>query len=343
MSIREVAARAKVSPATVSRVFTQPDSVAAETRRRVLDVAGELNYTPHPAARSLARGRTGNLGIVVPDMANAYSAVIAKAVQQEARRDGYALFVAGSDELPQDEEQWARAMVSQVDGLLLVSPLMPEAALREVAGQGPLVLVNRLIDGVPAVLTEAEEATGHAVEHLYALGHRTILYLAGPEGYSNSMRLRGYRAACERLDVVPVELGPFQARFAAGVRAADLVLAASATAVVAYNDEVAVGMINRMADRGVRVPEDVSVVGFDDTSLAGMVTPRLTTVRLQMAEAGRAAVRMLLDNVAGGRAIPSSPLPLPGELIIRSSTGPCRTPAHPTAPAVRPEPGGSER
>ena len=230
MSIRDVAARAGVSPATVSRVFTQPDAVAADTRRRVLEVAGELNYAPHPVARSLARGRTGNLGIVVPDMANSFSAMIAKAVQQEARRDGFALFVAGSDELPQDEEQWARAMAPQVDGLLLVSPLMPDAALRELAGQGPLVVVNRLLDGVPAVLTDATEATGHAVEHLHALGHPRIIYLAGPDGYSNDMRLRGYREACARLGVDPVELGPFQARFAAGVRAADLVLAAEATA-----------------------------------------------------------------------------------------------------------------
>ena len=246
MSIREVAARAGVSPATVSRVFTQPDAVAADTRRRVLEVAGELNYVPNPVARSLARGRTGNLGIVVPDMANAFSAVIAKAVQQEARRDGYALFVAGSDELAQDEEQWARAMAPQVDGLLLVSPLMPDAALRELAEQGPVVLVNRSSTVCPAVLTDATEATGHAVEHLHALGHRRIIYLAGPEGYSNSMRLRGYRAACARLGVEPLEMGPFQARFAAGVRAADQVLAAAATAVVAYNDEVAVGVMNRL-------------------------------------------------------------------------------------------------
>ncbi len=132
-------------------------------------------------------------------MANSFSAMIAKAVQQEARRDGFALFVAGSDELPQDEEQWARAMSAQVDGLLLVSPLMPDAALRELAGQGPLVVVNRLLDGVPAVLTDATEATEHAVEHLHALGHRRIIYLAGPDGYSNDMRLRGYRAACARL------------------------------------------------------------------------------------------------------------------------------------------------
>jgi DNA-binding LacI/PurR family transcriptional regulator len=325
MSIREVAARAGVSPATVSRVFTQPDTVAVDTRRRVLDVAGELNYTPNPVARSLARGRTGNLGIVVPDMANAFSAVIAKAVQQEARRDGYALFVAGSDELPHDEEQWARAMAPQVDGLLLVSPLMPEPALHELAGQGPLVLVNRLVDGIPAVLTDATEATEHAVEHLHALGHRRIIYLAGPDGYSNSMRLRGYRAICARLGVAPVELGPFQARFAAGVRAADLALAASATAIVAYNDEVAVGVVNRLADRGVRVPDDVSVVGFDDTSLAGMVTPRLTTVRLPAATAGQVAVRLLVDLLRDRAVAPAAPTALRGELIVRASTGPCRS------------------
>src|SRR4051794_38102325 len=123
MSIRDVAARAGVSPATVSRVFTQPDAVSTETRQRVLAVAEELHYTPHPVARSLARGRSGAIGIVMPDIANAFSAVVTKAVQEEARRDGYALFVSGSDENAQDEERWARALAPQVDGLLLVSSL----------------------------------------------------------------------------------------------------------------------------------------------------------------------------------------------------------------------------
>src|SRR4051794_6603084 len=165
MSIRDVAERAGVSPATVSRVFTRPDSVATDTRNRVIAVAEELRYTPHPVARSLAQRRTGNLGIVVPDIANSFSAVITKAVQQEARRDGYTLFVAGSDEQARDEEQWARALAPQVDGLLLVSPLMPDAALRELAALVPVVLTNRILPDLPAVVTDATEATGHAVEH----------------------------------------------------------------------------------------------------------------------------------------------------------------------------------
>lgn len=322
MSIRDVAARAGVSPATVSRVFTRPEAVSAATRERVLAAADEMRYAPHPVASSLARGRSGAIGIVVPDIANAYSAVVTKAVQEEARRDGYALFVSGSDEQAEDEERWARALAPQVDGLLLVSPLMPDAALRDLAAVVPIVLMNRLIDGIASVGLDATEAVGHAVEHLHALGHRRVVYLSGATGsYSNEIRVHGYRDACERLGIDAIELGPFNARFSAGVRAADLVLAAGATAVLAYNDEVAVGVINRLWDRGVRVPRDLSVIGFDDTSLAEMVTPRLTTVRLPAAATGREAVRILLDVVAGrdaGRRL----LALPAELVIRSSTGP---------------------
>jgi LacI family transcriptional regulator/LacI family repressor for deo operon, udp, cdd, tsx, nupC, and nupG len=323
MSIRDVAARAGVSPATVSRVFTQPGAVAVGTRERVLAAAEEMHYAPHPVARSLARGRTGAIGIVVPDIANAFSAAITKAVQQEARRDGYALFVSGSDEHPQDEELWARAMAPQVDGLLLASPLMSDDALRELAELVPVVLANRLVDGIPAVVTDATEATAHAVEHLHALGHRRIVYLAGPTGsYSNEIRLSAYRATCDLLGMKATELGPFQARFSSGVRAADLVLAGDATAVLAYDDEVAVGVVNRLSDRGVRVPADVSVVGFDDTSLAEMVTPRLTTVRLPAAAAGRQAVRMLLHVIGGRDGNLRTRLALPAELVVRASSGP---------------------
>jgi LacI family transcriptional regulator/LacI family repressor for deo operon, udp, cdd, tsx, nupC, and nupG len=323
MSIRDVAARAGVSAATVSRVFTQPDAVSLDTRQRVMAVAEEMRYTPHPAARSLASRRAGTIGIVVPDIANAFSAVITKAVQEEVRRDGSALFVSGSDERADDEKRWASALAPQVDGLLLVSPLMPDEALRELDATVPVVMIDRLVDGLAAVVADASGAVGHAVEHLQALGHRRIVYLGGPSGsYSNEVRRRGYRETCARLGMDATELGPFSARFSAGVRAADLVLASGATAVVAYNDEVAVGVINRLFDRGVRVPDHVSVVGVDDTSLAEMVTPRLTTVRLPAHAMGRAAVRMLSDVLARPGKARGGPLALPADLIIRLSTGP---------------------
>jgi DNA-binding LacI/PurR family transcriptional regulator len=320
MTIREVATRAGVSTATVSRVFAQPDAVAAETRQRVLTVAEEMGYTPHPVARSLARGRTGNLGIIVPDIANSFSALITKVVQQEAHRAGYSLFVAASDEVAEDEERAARAMAGQVDALLLVSPRMSDAELRELAGLVPLVAFDRLLDDIPVVLLDTTEAAGHAVEHLHALGHRDIVYLAGPPGCSNEMRQRGYRTACERLGLTAHELGPFPARFTAGVRAADLVLATAATAVVAYNDELAVGVLNRAIDRGLGVPHELSVVGFDDTGLAGMVNPRLTTVHLPAAEAGMSATHALLGLLDGRGHPRRSPLRLPAELVVRAST-----------------------
>jgi LacI family transcriptional regulator/LacI family repressor for deo operon, udp, cdd, tsx, nupC, and nupG len=290
-----------------------------------MTVAEELRYAPNPAASSLARGRTGNLGIVVPDIVNSFSAMITKAVHRQARRDGYALFVAGSDEAAQDEGSSARALAQQVDGLLLVAPRMSDESLLVLAGLAPVVVVNRLLDGIPAVLTNAQEATGHAVEHLHALGHRAAVYLAGPDGYANDVRLRGFRDACSRLGIAASESGPFEAWYTAGVRAADLVLASGATAVVAYNDEIAAGVVNRLADRGIDVPGDVSVVGFDDTGLAEMVTPRLTTVRIPATTAGTAAIELLLDLVRGRDGDVRAPREVCGELVVRSSTGPART------------------
>lgn len=325
MSIRDVAGLAGVSPATVSRVFTRPETVAEETRKRVLAAADELRYVPNPVARSLAQRRTGSIGIVVPDIANSFSAVITKAVQHGARREGYALFVSQSEELVADEMQAARAMAAQVDGLLLLSPRMPDEALRELAETTPLVMTNRVLDGIPTVLNATGEASGHAVEHLYALGHRSLAYLAGPDGYSNRVRVTAFRETCERLGLEAVELGPFHARFSAGVRAGDLVLATPATGVLAYNDEVAVGVLNRLADRGVRVPDDLSVVGFDDTNLAEMVVPRLTTVRVGAAAAGVAAVGLLLDLISGRERRGSAPVTISSELVVRSSTGPAPT------------------
>ena len=200
MTIRDVAARAGVSAATVSRVFSRPESVTLETRRRVLTAAEHLRYTPHPVARSLARGDTGNLGLVVPDIAVAFCAVVTKAVSQRARRDGYALFVADSDEpstgLTVDDLRSAHAMAKQVDGLLLLSPTAPDDDLRALAATVPLVVINRELAEVPTVLMPSADGAVSAVEHLHALGHRRLAYLAGPDNYSNHIRTAAFTRTC---------------------------------------------------------------------------------------------------------------------------------------------------
>lgn len=329
-TIRTVAEHAGVSPSTVSRVFLQPEIVAEDARRRVLASAAALGYNPNPVARSLRMGRTGNLGLVVPDIANPFFPPIIKAVQLQARRHDLAVFVADSDEHVDDELALARAMAKQVDGLILASPRVGEDHLREILKGTPLVVINRRVEGIPAVLTPPEEGLGQAVEHLVALGHGEILYLAGPEGaYSNTQRRKALQQACRRHDVRLAELGPFQPTFASGVRAADLVLAKGSVAVVAYNDQVALGLMVRLADRGIKVGTDVSVIGIDDTWLAQMASPPLTSVRVPAASAGAAAVRLLID-LAAGRDVASTPVELATELIVRSSTA---APPRPAATA----------
>jgi DNA-binding LacI/PurR family transcriptional regulator len=319
-TIRTVAAHAGVSPATVSRVFLRPEIVAQDARRRVLAAAETLGYQPNPVARSLRSGRTGNLGLVVPDIANPFFAPVIKAVQRQARRHDMALFVADSDEHVDDELALARAMAKQVDGLILASPRVAENHLREILQGTPVVVINRRLDGIPAVLTPPDEGLTQAVDHLIALGHREVVYLEGPrEAYSDAQRRRALQSACLQRDIPLAELGPFAPHYESGVRAADLVLAHGTSAVIAYNDQVALGLMARLTERGCRVGPDVSVVGIDDTWIAQLANPPLTTVRVPADAAGAAAVRLLLD-LAAGRDVAGAPVELATELIVRSST-----------------------
>ncbi|MGY1692701.1 LacI family DNA-binding transcriptional regulator [Geodermatophilus sp. SYSU D01105] len=320
-NIRMVAAHAGVSPSTVSRAFARPEVVAEEARRRVFAAAAELGYQPNPVARSLAMGRTGNLGVIVPDIANPFFTPLIKEVQREARRAGRSLFVADSDEHVRQELEVALAMARQVDGLVLASSRLPEDDVRAVAALTPVVTVSRVVDGVPAVATPGDQGIGQAVEHLVALGHRRLAYLGGPEeSYVTPERHRALHTAAGRCGLEVVDLGHFQPRFEPGVHAADLVLAEDVTAVLAYNDQIALGVVNRLTERGVRVPEQMSVVGIDDTWIAALTRPALTSVRVPVAQAGAAAVRMLAEPAPeDGEPTRES---LATELIVRASTGP---------------------
>jgi hypothetical protein len=232
------------------------------------------------------------------------------------------LFVVDCDDpvvrISTDEVRPAQAMAKQVDGLLLLSPTMSDDDLRALSEEVPLAVINRGLDGIPAVLMPVADGAVAAVEHLQALGHRRLAYLGGPDNYSNRARVNAFTRTCRRLGVDSVVMGPFDPTFAGGVRAADLVLAAGQTGVLAYNDDIAAGVVGRRADRDVPVPGRLSIVGFDDSVLASMVNPRLTTVRLAMSDTGVVAVRLLLALVRG--APPGSgPVDLPAELAHRAA------------------------
>ena len=214
-------------------------------------------------------------------------------------------------------------MAKQVDGVIAVSARMSDRALAEVAELTTLVLVNRKAGDVPAILLDMGGGMRQAIEHLHALGHRRCVYLNGPRAsWSNRQRRTALRATAKRLGIATTELGPFEPSYEAGVHAADLALAEGPTAIVAYNDLMALGVVARLGGRGVVVPGDVSVVGFDDIHFAGMASPPLTTVAVPAAAAGRVAVDLLLDTIGHEPAGEREDYQLKTELRVRASTGP---------------------
>ena len=322
-TIHDVAEAAGSSISTVSRAFHMPELVRPQTRERVLEVAADLGYTPNRAARGLITGRTGNLGLIVPDIANPFFPALVKAAQERARARDYSVFLADTEEDPDAEAQLIRAMAKQVDGVIACSSRMTESRLREVAALTSLVLVNRRSPGVPSVSMDMAGGLEQAVDHLYALGHRHCAYLAGPrQSWSNRQRQKALRAAAERLGMEATELGPFEPSYEGGQRAADQALAEEPTAILAFNDLMALGVLARLADRGVHVPRDVSVVGFDDIQMAVIASPPLTTVSAPTAAAGRAAVDLLLGPGAGRSGDGRQAREIKTELRIRGSTGP---------------------
>jgi len=323
-TIRDVARLAGVSPSTVSRALSMPEMVNEATRARVATAVDQLRYQPNRAARGLITGRTGNVGLVVPDLANPFFAGVAKGVQARARRDDVAVFVADTDEEPAVEAGLFRALAKQVDGLVLCSPRSSAHDLAAIAQDTNVVLINRRVQGIAGLIFDDEDAMRQALAHLAALGHRRIAWVAGPESsWSSRHRELGLRAAAEARGVELIAVGSFAPTYEGGVAAADQVVATAATAVVTYNDLMAIGLLARLHARGISVPDDLSVLGVDDIEMSRMAIPALTTVRLPKQRIGQIAVEILLGLIMMPESLP--PIlrqnALPGELIVRSSTG----------------------
>jgi LacI family transcriptional regulator len=332
VTIHDVARRAQVSPSTVSRALSASHLVRVSTRDRVLAAAKELGYQPNPAARSLITGRTGNIGIIVPDLNNPFYTGVLRGVQSRARQSGYAVFFADGEEDPVAEESLVRTMARQVDGIVMCAPFASDTQLRALAGVTSLALLNRRLRDVPAVLMDSASGMRQVVDHLAALGHRRCAYLNGPNNaWSNRERRRGLRTAAARAKLDVIEFGPFEPKFEGGVQAADLALADGVTAIIAYNDLMALGVLSRLADRGVAVPHEMSVVGFDNLLYTAVCAPPLTTVAMPMEAGGRVAVDLLLAGAHDG-AGPYRELST--NLIVRATTGSATShPDHPTPAA----------
>ena len=260
--------------------------------------------------------------MIVPDLGNPYFHGVLQGAQARAREADYAVFVADGQESATEEETLIAAMTKQVDGIVLCSSRLSPAKLAALGATPTLVLLNRRVPGLPAVIVDSAGGMRQAMRHLASIGHRRCAFVSGPRhSWSNRQRLRGLRAAAATCGAEVVTIGPVAPQFSSGIAAAEQVLRTGATAVLAYNDLVAVGILRRLAEIGVDVPGELSVVGFDDIPLAAMVTPPLTTVAVPTRLAGEAAVEALLARLdPGADPPPSQVCTLPARLIVRSST-----------------------
>lgn len=324
--MQQIADAAGVSVTTVSHALSGKRPVNPQTAARIHRLIDQFQYVPDAGARRLQSGRSRTIGLAVPDISHWYFGRIARGVEDAANEADHGLVVTSTSNADPRREARCFTMLTTraIDGLVYASSRSTAEIeqLARAARTAPLVLSDENIDSldVPSVSTTVYEGARDAVTLLKTLGHERIVAIAGYQGLPST--LERTRALHE---VFPGSLtfhGDFE--LASGYRIATELLAADVrfTAIFAHNDYMAIGAMQRLQEAGWRVPEDVSIIGFDDTDSATMVTPTLTTVRKDMVEVGRRSGLLLLEQLAGTPGSAQSSVLLPTELVVRGSTGP---------------------
>ena len=331
VTIRDVARLAEVHPGTVSRALNEQTRalVNGATADRVLRAAQTLGYRPNPIARGLKTNRSYTIGVLIPDITNPLFPPILRGIEDRLDDAGYTLLIVNTDNDGERERTHFEAMEArQVDGFISATARLDLELLAEVAAGGtPLVLVNRsLEDGsLPAVMVNDRKGIRLAVEHVAKLGHERIGHVAGPQNVSTGhRRYLGFLEAMRSLGLDPAEVDvSFSRAFTEdeGARVCAELLAAvpETTAIVASNDRLAIGCYDAIEQRGLRCPQDISIVGFNDMPLVERIRPPLSTVRVPQREIGTVAADLLLAQLADG-ARTAQEILLEPMLIVRDST-----------------------
>ena len=321
---------AGVSTATVSRAMTSPRKLTPETLARVEDAVRRTGYTPNLAARSLRARRTMLVLVVVPDIANPFFADVLLGIDEALSRHGYGLLIGNLGHAGRKERHLLQVVqAGQVDGVILLNGHVLRDGKRTLLHADiPVVAVCEAIPGAdfPQVDVRNREASASAVGHLAALGHRRIAYLGGPPGnILEQARQAGFRDGLAAAGIAAGAFYPGDFTFEAGRAAAASMLARARrpTALFAANDEMAIGFLRAVREAGLRVPDDISIVGFDGIGFSDYVEPLLTTFRQPRRELGRIGAELLLCSLAG-RPVPPGErcVSLPVEILARASTGP---------------------
>jgi len=333
-TITDVAARAGVSRQTVSRVINNKDEVSPETRARVLTVIEELGYRPNAIARSMVAGRTCTLGCISPNLTDYTFASMIESAQAEARTRGYFILTGSAPTEADVEPLLEEMLLRRVDGLMVINPHADDRYryFLPLIGKGMAVVYLKNTprdEPVSSVRCDNREGGYQATRYLIDLGHAAIVTLVGPYNEEDAFdRLAGYRQALTQagLDLDPALTASGDWSATSGYQATRRLLEAgrSFSAIFAQNDRMAVGAIRALREAGRRVPDDVSVIGFDDIPLASYFDPPLTTLRQPMEESGQRAVRLLIETIQNPDRPPEQVL-THARLMERASCAPPRS------------------
>jgi DNA-binding LacI/PurR family transcriptional regulator len=326
VTLADVADEAGVAVSTASRALSNPDRVSAPTREHVQSVATRLGYRHNRMATTPEAGRTPMLALLVADITNPHNFGLIRGAEAQARAAGYTLIIGDTQESPEFEWAHAERLESAVAGFVLAGSRLPDDELLELAGQRPVVLFNRQAASLPSVVSDSADAGRQIIDHLAALGHRSLTYLGGPaNAWVDGERSRALSEFAERAGIKVMRRGPFAPTRDGGSAAADIGVASGTTALVAFNDLLAIGVLQRLQHLGIDVPGDVSVVGFDDIFGSDFCRPPLSTVTAPVEQAGRTLIDLLL-NARDVRRAPR--IVLPTVLRVRDSTGPAAASAN---------------
>jgi len=329
VTIHDVAAEAGVSFGTVSRVINNDVHVKKETRERVLDVVEKLNYVANRQARSLAGGKTNSIGVLVPDLGTGYIGEIIRGIDAELSLADLDLILYTTHRTPTKEANYVANLASgMVDGLLLVLPRQPQDLVKTMQQRRfPFVLIDHQGTGQDCPAVGAMNWSGgyNATEYLISLGHKRIGFITGSMDLGCAVdRLAGYRSALKTNHIPEDEALIYEGNFDQPdgyVGASALLdLTHPPTAIFASNDVMAMGVMDAVRNRGLRVPEDISVVGFDDIPQASLVRPALTTINQPLEKMGRVATQVLLSMLENPEK-ETTRIELPTQLVIRDSCG----------------------
>ncbi|CAM3183225.1 catabolite control protein A [Leuconostoc rapi] len=326
-TIYDVAHRVGVSLATVSRVVNGNNNVRESTKRKVLDAIEELGYHPNAVARGLASKKTTTIGVVMPDVTDMYYSELARGIDDVANMYHYDVLLTNTDEDPVRETMAVNNLASkQVDGIIFMGNELEREVLNTIAGVDAPVVLAGSVDGegkLPSVNIDYVEAIKEATTAVIKNGHDRVAIVTGPITHAiNSLhRIVGYKAALEDMQIAFDETLLFATHqdYAAGLQVAEKIVSAGATAVIAYDDEVAVGIMNYLRDNGKRIPEDFEIITSNDTKFTLVTRPEVTSIGQPKYDIGAVAMRML-TKLMNNEIIDDTQIKLPHTLERRGTT-----------------------